>query len=312
LAISPSVTQIKCEGLAAVATPVSNLAIDADGIIGKATLTGPATPTSPGTLYGLDGDAVGYNFAVGISAGQGLTTGQNNTMVGWASGSNISTGSGNVCVGQFAGDNIETSSSNTCIGRNSTPLNDTIAESITLGLNATATASNQFALSPLISSMKCPNLGSLAFDPAQQAVCCDPAGVMGRGPILLSGSFVPTISGVGTSAWYVFQLCGAYYMRIGDIVKGNVTFWCNPASSATDPFEINLTLPITPTVAFGSDGEDRLVGQCMLCEIVGTGRVNVSLYGAAGNIIKLKAGTVLACNAGSNYRIMCDFSYKLF
>lgn len=108
-----------------------------------------------------------------------------------------------------------------------------------------------------------------------------------------------------------FNYVGAFYQRIGDIVKGNITFWCNPTSSSTDPFEITITPPILPTVTFGTSGENRLVGNCMITENAGAGSVNVGLFGYTGDLIKIQTGTSIACNAGSNYRVVCDFSYSL-
>lgn len=260
------------------------------------------------TTVGNGGVAVGSGASVAAANNMALGTGANASGAANAiaiGANSVASGSANaIAVGTGA---TASGSTSVAIGAGATANG---ATSIALGAGVTA-AAGELAVPAGITAVKVPGLAMRA-SPVSRLVT-DSAGLIGTEPFvaLSSGSYTPTITGIGTSVWYNFTLQGAYYIRTGNIVTGNTTFWCTPTGSATNPFEITLTLPVAPTVAFGASGESRLVGQCTLTEIVGSGRVNVGLAGYTGNLMRCQAGTTFAANSGSNYRISCSYSYTL-
>jgi len=65
----------------------------------------------------LDGITNTNLTALGVEAGDSVTTGLGNTAIGRLAGSGITTGNFNTLLGDFCGDNITTGGLNTCIGR---------------------------------------------------------------------------------------------------------------------------------------------------------------------------------------------------
>eukprot|EP01089_Gocevia_fonbrunei_P011701 TRINITY_DN2546_c0_g2_i1.p1 TRINITY_DN2546_c0_g2~~TRINITY_DN2546_c0_g2_i1.p1 ORF type:complete len:117 (-),score=20.96 TRINITY_DN2546_c0_g2_i1:42-347(-) len=100
-------------------------------------------------------------------------------------------------------------------------------------------------------------------------------------------------------------------MRIGNVVSVKVTFWVTSSNGALAPFDVLVSLPITPSIAFGGNGEKRVSGQGNIVQLSGTGRVAINVTGETGNFIRAYSGSTLTSGAGNDYRVMVDCSYSL-
>ncbi|MCB1532917.1 MAG: tail fiber domain-containing protein [Alphaproteobacteria bacterium] len=66
-----------------------------------------------------DGDGAQFNVLIGDTAGNALTTGDNNVFVGYGAGQNATTGGGNTLIGTGAGGGVLTGAANVFVGTNS-------------------------------------------------------------------------------------------------------------------------------------------------------------------------------------------------
>lgn len=122
----------------------------------------PASWISPNKPAGIQSAAQG-NLGFGLSAMNGLTTGDYNTGfghnvltsmstgtyntgIGYNGGSAISTGTYNTTLGYIAGNSITTGDGNTLIGANAQVSSGSLTNATALGISAQATASNMIQL----------------------------------------------------------------------------------------------------------------------------------------------------------------------
>jgi hypothetical protein len=86
-----------------------------------------------------------YNVAVGISAGDAITSGFWNTIVGTGAGGNINVGNANTLIGYSAGGGITSGTTNSALGDTAYSSGD-YTNSTCLGYNSQVTGSNQVQL----------------------------------------------------------------------------------------------------------------------------------------------------------------------
>ncbi len=82
------------------------------------------------------------SVAMGIGAGDAITTGSYNVCIGSHAGGAITTGQNNVCLGTEAGDSILTGNSNVCLGRYTDPDTNSRSSVVVLGYNVTSHSSD--------------------------------------------------------------------------------------------------------------------------------------------------------------------------